>query len=125
MEFRVFKCNSCGSIVFKIKDKGANPVCCGQNMKELVPGETDGAVEKHVPVAEVNGSIVTVTVGEVEHPMAEEHYIEFIAIVTSAGVQIKELAPGQAPKAVFALAEGETFEYALDYCNLHGLWRSK
>ena len=125
MEIKVFKCNSCGSIVFKIKNKGCIPVCCGEEMKELVPGATDGAVEKHVPVVDVSGSAVTVTVGEVDHPMTEEHYIEFIALVTSAGVQIKELAPGDAPKAVFALAEGETCEYALGYCNLHGLWRSK
>ena len=34
-------------------------------MRALVANTTDAAQEKHVPVVEVNGNIVTVTVGSV------------------------------------------------------------
>jgi hypothetical protein len=48
----------------------------------IEPNTTDAAGEKHVPVIEVSGNTVTVKVGEVEHPMIEAHYIQFIALET-------------------------------------------
>ena len=93
-------------------------------MTELVPGTTDDAVEKHVPAYEVKDGKVYVTVGEVEHPMLEAHYIEWVALQTNAGVQRKELAPGQEPKVCFALCEGEEVEVVYAYCNLHSLWKA-
>ena len=93
-------------------------------MKELVPGEVDAAVEKHVPVVTVEGNVVKVEVGEVEHPMLEEHYIGFVAIETKNGaVQKKYLNPGEKPVAEFVLAEGDELVAAYEYCNLHGLWK--
>ena len=89
-----------------------------------MPGTTDGAVEKHVPVVNVEGNQVRVQVGSVEHPMLEEHYIQFIAIETQQGSQIKYLKPGEKPQAVFALAEGDQLVAAYEYCNLHGLWKA-
>ena len=76
----------CGNIVWKVVDKGVPLMCCGQKMEELVPGTTDGALEKHVPVVERNGENVTIKVGSVAHPMLEEHYIQLIAAVTEDGV---------------------------------------
>jgi len=93
-------------------------------LTEVVVRSVDAAVEKHVPVVEVNGNVVTVTVGSVTHPMEEKHYIEFIAIETTKGVQRKNLKPGEAPKAVFALCD-EEFVKAYAYCNLHGMWDNK
>ena len=98
-------------------------MCCGQKMDELVPNTTDAAQEKHVPVVEVSGNIVTVTVGSVLHPMQPEHFIEWISLHTKQGNQRKELKPGDAPKAVFALVDGDEVESAYAYCNLHGLWK--
>ena len=44
--------------------------------------------------------------------------------VTENGGQLRYLAPGQAPKAVFELgSEKPVAVYA--YCNLHGLWMTK
>ena len=63
-------------------------------------------------------------VGEVAHPMADVHFIEWIAIETTHGVQRKCLKPGQDPKAEFLLADGEKYIAAYAYCNLHGLWKS-
>ncbi|MBO4390558.1 MAG: desulfoferrodoxin [Lachnospiraceae bacterium] len=121
---RFFICEHCGNIVEMVKDSGVNVVCCGQKMTELIPGTSDGAVEKHVPVATVDGNKVSVAVGSVDHPMLDVHFIEWIAIETSAGAQRKFLKPGEAPKAEFVLAEGESFVAAYAYCNLHGLWKA-
>lgn len=117
-------CPHCGNIVAKVNDSGVPIVCCGENMKELIPNSKDAAGEKHVPVCEVKGNIVTVKVGEIAHPMVEEHYIQWIAIHTKEGNQRKILSPGDEPKAVFSLVEGDELVAAYEYCNLHGLWRS-
>ena len=92
-------------------------------MVELVPNTQDGAHEKHIPVVEIDGNIVTVKVGEVEHPMLDAHYIEWIAIQTNKGNQRKQLKPGEKPVAQFALLPGEELIAALEYCNLHGLYK--
>lgn len=124
MELKFFRCNHCGNIIVKIKDSSVPVVCCGENMQELVPGTTDAAVEKHLPVYEVNGSSVSVTVGSVLHPMLPEHSINWICLQTNKGFQLKYLNPSEEPKAVFALADGEKVEAVYEYCNLHGLWKA-
>ena len=119
---KYYICKHCGNIVTKLEDSGVPVVCCGSPMTELVPNTTDAATEKHVPVVEVTEGLVTVTVGSVEHPMTAEHNIPWIALETEKGVQIRHLAPEEAPKATFLLGEGETIVRVLAYCNLHGLW---
>ena len=121
---KFYICEHCGNIIAMVRDKGVPVSCCGQRMTELIPGTTDASLEKHVPVYEVKDNRVYVTVGSAEHPMLPEHYIEWIAVETSAGEQRKPLKPGEAPKAVFALCEGETVEAVYAYCNLHSLWKS-
>ena len=123
MEMKFYKCKHCGNIVAVVKASGAPISCCGEKMTEIVPGTADAAVEKHVPVVEIKDGKVIVTVGEVAHPMAPEHYIEWIAISTDQGNQRKILEPGDKPMACFALCDGEKFEAAYAYCNLHGLWK--
>ena len=124
MEMKFYKCKHCGNIVAMVRQSGAPISCCGEKMTELVPGTTDAAVEKHVPVFEVKDGKVIVTVGEVAHPMAPEHYIQWIAISTDQGNQRKVLEPGDEPKACFALCEGEEPLAVYAYCNLHGLWKA-
>ena len=124
MELKFYICEHCGNIITKVNDAGVPVNCCGEPMKELVPGTTDAATEKHVPVCEVKDGVVNVTVGEVEHPMLEEHFIQWIAIKTKEGVQIKHLKPGAAPKASFALTAGDEVEAVYEYCNLHSLWKA-
>ena len=94
-------------------------------MTELKANTSDGATEKHVPVAEVNGTTVNVAVGSVAHPMLPEHHIAWIYLQTNLGGQIKYLEAGAEPKASFALSEGETAKAAFEYCNLHGLWKAE
>ena len=121
---KFFKCNHCGNIVSYVQDNGPKVICCGEEMVELVPKTADSAVEKHVPVVEVEGNLVKVIVGSTLHPMAEEHSIQWIALETEQGSQIKYLKPGQEPVAVFALTPGDKVVAAYEYCNLHGLWKA-
>ena len=114
----------CGNVITKMVDSGVPVVCCGENMVELVPNTSDGAGEKHIPIVAVNGSIVTVNVSTVEHPSIDKHYIQWIAIETENGYQVKNLKPGDKPQAQFVLGEGEKVVAAYDYCNLHGLWKN-
>jgi len=122
---KFYKCSGCGQTVAVIKGSACSPRCCGQEMEELVAGAVDAAKEKHVPVCEVSGNTVTVTVGSVEHPMTEEHLIEWIALETCCGFQLKKLTASDAPKAVFVLPEGEEPKTVYAYCNLHGLWKAE
>lgn len=124
MEQKFYQCKGCGNIIAYVKHQGCNVMCCGSEMTEIIPGSVDAAKEKHVPVYSVSNGQVTVTVGSVEHPMLPEHYIEWISLQTDQGNQRKMLAPGQAPKAVFAIQEGEKVEAVFAYCNLHGLWKA-
>lgn len=123
MEF--LKCNKCGNMAIKITEGGCDLHCCGEPMEKLVPNTSDGAGEKHVPVIKVEGNKVTVTVGEVTHPMLDEHYINWVMLETKKGRQRVEFKPGEAPEAVFALADGDEAVAAYEYCNLHGLWKAE
>ena len=122
---RFFRCKHCGKIVALVKDIPVPTICCGEKMEELVPNTEDGAYEKHIPVVSVENGIATVKVGEVEHPMLDAHYIEWVMIQTNLGNQRKVLKPGDKPFARFALLEGEEVVRALEYCNLHGLYSTK
>ena len=46
------KCNVCGNIVEVVHAGDGELVCCGQPMKLMEAGVSDGALEKHVPVIE-------------------------------------------------------------------------
>jgi len=118
---KFYKCMKCGNIVVKPFDKCEALACCGEKMTLLTANTEDAAQEKHVPVVEV-GETIKVKVGEVAHPMEEDHWITFIALETNKGVQFKYLNPGEAPEAEFALAPGEQAVAAYEYCNKHGLW---
>jgi superoxide reductase len=119
---KFYICKHCGNIIAFAEDKGVPVVCCGEKMHKLEPGSVDAAVEKHVPVYTVEGNTVTVTVGSVTHPMTTEHLIDWIALETEQGTQIKHLTADSAPSVTFALADGDKVKKVYAYCNLHGLW---
>ena len=122
MATKIFRCNHCGNIITHLTNSGVPVVCCGEKMVELVPNTTDAATEKHVPDVKVDGKKVIVTVGSVEHPMVEEHFIEWILVESKEGVQVKWLKAGQKPTHEFVLSEGDELVAVYEYCNLHGLW---
>ena len=122
MDVKFFKCMHCGNIAVKVFDAGVPLVCCGEKMVELMADSQDAALEKHVPAVEVAGDKVIVNVGSVDHPMTEEHWIQFICLVTDKGYQIKPLTPADAPHAEFVVPAGEKPLRVYEHCNLHGLW---
>ena len=121
MEQKFYKCNHCGNMIAFVKASGVPVMCCGEPMEEMVPGTTDAALEKHVPDVTVEGNCVKVKVGSVEHPMLEEHYIEWIALVSDKKECTKYFNPGEVCETHFKYIPGSTL-YA--YCNKHGLWKT-
>ncbi|MBI6873200.1 desulfoferrodoxin [Clostridium aciditolerans] len=118
---QVYKCEICGNMVEVIHKAGGSLVCCNKPMTLLVENTVDAAVEKHVPAIEKIEGGVIVKVGEVEHPMVEEHHIEWIEVHTANKLYRKWLKPGEKPEAIFKIDEEVLF--AREYCNIHGLWK--
>lgn len=125
MVLKFYRCHICGNIVTPVKSHGVAFTCCGTEMEVIPLGMVDAAEEKHVPFVKIDGNIVRVNIGSVDHPMNENHYIEWIAIETKNGQQVKALNPDSAPHVDFALTDDDEFVAAYAYCNLHGLWKSK
>ncbi len=121
---RFFICKKCKTMVALVKRGKCIPDCCGDEMTEIIPGTVEASKEKHIPVIDIKGDLVTVSVGEVEHPMIAEHYIEWISIETNLGNQRKTLEPDEKPVRTFKLLDGEKLISAYAYCNLHGLWKA-
>jgi len=118
---QVYKCDICGKIITILRGGGPLPVCCNQDMTLQEENTVDAATEKHVPVIEKTADGFKVKVGEVDHPMTDDHYIEWIELI-AGGVSFRQfLHPGQPPEAEFKV-EAENVS-ARAYCNLHGLWK--
>lgn len=120
---KFYICGHCGNVISYVTNRGVPVMCCGQKMTEVTPNTSDGAAEKHVPEIAVTGNLVKVSVGSVEHPMLDAHYIEWITLETKFGTQHRELKPGDKPAAEFMLCDGDEVVAAYAYCNLHGLWK--
>ena len=119
----VYQCKHCGNIVEVLHGGKAPLICCGEPMKLLREGETDGAMEKHVPVIEKTENGYKVKVGSVDHPMTEEHWIEWIELIADGISYKKFLNPGEAPEAEFCVKADKVT--AREFCNLHGLWKAE
>jgi len=116
---RIYKCDVCGNIVEVVHGSFGTLVCCGKPMRLIEEVREGAGAEKHVPVVEI-GEHTIVRVGEVPHPMTNEHYIEWIEISTEDSTCRQFLKPGMAPEAVFNFkAEKGVVK---TYCNIHGLW---
>ena len=124
MKQKFYICKHCGNIIAMVNDAGVPVMCCGEKMNEIVPGTTEAAAEKHIPVYELDGNLVKVKVGSVEHPMLPEHYIEWVSLQTKQGNQRKSLKPGDKPEVCFAICDGDEVEAVYAYCNLHSLWKA-
>ncbi len=119
---QIYKCNVCGNIVEVLHNGAGELVCCNQPMKLQSENAVDASNEKHVPIIEEDEQGVIVKVGSVEHPMDEDHYIEWIEISTDKGSSKKFLKPGKPAQAMFPVKAKNIRARA--YCNLHGLWKS-
>ena len=124
MNVKFYRCNHCGNIAVKVVDSGVPLVCCGEEMELLVPDSQDAALEKHVPAVTVteDGRNIHVNIGSIYHPMVDDHYIQFICLLTDKGYQIHPLTSDDEPHCDFTLGEGEIAKAVYEYCNVHGLW---
>lgn len=119
---KFYKCDICQNILTSINDNGVIPVCCGKQTELLVPNIVDASLEKHVPVINKKGNLVTVTIGETLHPSQLEHYIEWIILETDKGTYQRNFKPFDKPEVTFVIQPDETVLNAYCYCNLHYLW---
>lgn len=121
-ELVIKKCNKCGAMVKVIEDctcDNCGIKCCGEEMQVLIPNSVDAAIEKHVPTYEIKDGEIFVTVN---HVMEEEHYIEWISIVSDNSELVKYLQPGETATFNCKYIPGSII-YA--YCNKHGLWKKE
>ncbi len=121
---QVYKCEVCGNVVTVLHAAGGTLVCCGQPMNLLDEQTADSATEKHVPVIEKVDGGVKVTVGSVEHPMQDEHFIEWIEIQYGEVVTREYKHPGENPEAFFPGVDADEI-VAREFCNIHGLWKNQ
>lgn len=120
---QIYKCAICGNIVEVLHPAGGTLSCCGQPMNLITENTTDAATEKHVPIIEKLSNGYKVTVGSTEHPMLDEHYMEWIELITENGTTRRYLKPGEKPIAEFKTSSENVIARA--YCNLHGLWQAE
>ncbi len=124
MKEKFYICRHCGNLIGMLHNAGVPMMCCGQKMEALDPNTTEAATEKHLPVVHIEDGAIHVNIGEVNHPMTEEHFIEWLYVETENGGQRRILHPGDAPEATFCIGEDKPVAvYA--YCNLHGLWMTE
>lgn len=120
----LYKCNICGNITEVVHEGAPALVCCGEDMEKLVAKTKDSGNEKHVPVVSEKENGILVEVGEIAHPMEENHYIKFIEVLTDDYVLRKELKPADKPEAWFNIDKSEVVSVR-EYCTVHDLWETK
>ena len=120
----IYICDRCNNICQILHETSGDLSCCGEEMRLLNENSIDAVIEKHIPIVEQDGVNVKIKVGEVEHPMLDNHHIEFIEVITNVNIYRKYLKFGQKPEASFTLQEDEVIQKVREYCNLHGLWRN-
>lgn len=117
--FIVKKCKKCGQVIKVFGEKDCDLECCGEKMFTLIPNSVDAAIEKHVPTYEIQGDKILV---KVNHVMEDEHYIDWVAMVSDVKECIKYFKPGEIAEIHFKYIPGSIL-YA--YCNKHGLWKKE
>lgn len=116
-------CKHCGKVLEFLGgcESGCKTICCGEPMEELTANSKEAATEKHIPVVEINGNTLKVSVGSILHPMTEAHLINFVVLETDKEVRRIDLKPNDTPVVTYDITNEKPLRvYA--YCNLHGLW---
>lgn len=122
----IYRCNICDNIVEVVNASNGKLVCCNQPMELLRERKTDIGPEKHVPIVERTDSGLNIKIGEISHPMEENHHIVLIEAITSNKVYRKLLKPNDKAIAEFNITESELNDIKIRaYCNVHGLWPEK
>ena len=123
-KYEVYKCNVCGNVVVVATVGGGELTCCGEAMEKLEPRQLEEGGVIHIPVIKKEDDKIVVEVGEVSHPMDDDHYIAFIELIVGDKIYIASLNPGDEPKAVFDVCAEVADCKANEYCTKHGFWNS-
>ena len=111
---KFYACPVCGNIVHTLGDTALS--CCGIPLPVLEAEEADEAHGLTMEPVE-DGYFITI-----DHPMTKQHFISFVAHVTSDQIQLVKLYPeGDAQTRLQLRGRG----YLYYYCNHHGLFRKK
>ena len=105
-------CPLCGNIIHATGD--ALISCCGITLPALEAEDMD---EEHALTIEKVEDEFYITV---EHPMTKEHFISFLAYVTSDDIRLVKLYP---EGSAAARLQFRGMGYLYYYCNRHGLFR--
>ncbi len=120
---QVYRCDVCDNIVSVLSAGAGNLVCCEVPMKVLQEKHSEDGAIKHMPIIEKLDGAVKVKVGEVPHPMEENHHIEWVELTIGDQVFMKFLKAGDQPEAEFPV-DSDSDISARSYCTIHGLWKS-
>ena len=111
---KFYVCPLCGNIIHSTGSAVVS--CCGITLPPLEAEDADG---DHSITAEPVEDEHFVTV---RHPMTKDHFISFLAFVTSDRVQLVKLYPeGNAETRLQLRGMGRLYYY----CNRHGLFQKK
>lgn len=120
-ENKIYKCDKCNNIIMMIKDKDIPIICCGQQMRELVPTVNDSAKDKHLSEIEFIKNTLKVKISKERYPETEQHNIDWVYVETTDGAQLKYFKKDKEPELDFALTNGDHPVKIYAYCNKHGL----
>ncbi len=119
-ELVIKKCLKCGALVRVLNDctcDNCGIKCCNEQMKKLIPNSSGASEEKHIPKYKKVDKEINVTLN---HPMEEDHFIEWISLVHQDKEEIVFLHPGDKAECKFNYIPGSTI---YSYCNKHELWK--
>ena len=123
---RFYKCKNCENVIGLIHGNSENISCCGEKMELLHANSTDAATEKHIPFVNIEDNTLFISVGEVLHPMTDEHYISRIYVLDDLGnMQKISLNSSDTPEVSVRFNENAKKLKIYSYCNLHGLWKKE
>lgn len=111
---KFYVCPICGNVIHSTGNTVVS--CCGVTLPALEPEEAD---DGHPVTLENVEDEQFVTV---RHPMTKQHFISFLAFVTSDRIQLVKLYPEGNAQTRFQL---RGMGYLYYYCNRHGLYRRK
>lgn len=108
----IYVCPMCGNSILSLGRAVIS--CCGITLPPLQPEAPD---DDHAIHVEINDGEYYVTM---DHPMAKDHFISFLAAVSDHAFQLTQLYPEGNAEARFRT---ERVRYLYAYCNHHGLFR--
>lgn len=111
---KLYVCPVCGNVVHTVGEAVVS--CCGVNLPALEADDADGAHEIKIDRIEHEYYV------SIDHEMMKNHYISFIAYVTSDRFELVKLYPEGNAETRFAI-RGHGIIYI--YCNRHGLMKKK